>query len=74
MSLEKGSGHRGSNHFGVQNFNILGSGRSKDHEPSAARIVGSRIPKSQKVDRGGVDFSISGPGWSRGYELGDVES
>jgi hypothetical protein len=33
-------------------FGISGSGRSKDQEPSAARIVKSRILKSQKVDRG----------------------
>jgi hypothetical protein len=35
-------------------------------------IANSEIPK--KVERGRVDFGISGPGWSRGQESGDVES
>jgi hypothetical protein len=58
----------------ISHFGISGSGRSKDQEPSAAGIVGSRISKSQKVDRGQVDFVISGPRWSRGQDLRDVES
>jgi hypothetical protein len=68
VSLEQGCGHGGSNH---SMFDILGFGRSKDQEPSAARIAESRILKSRKVGCGRVDFDISGPRDSKDREQGE---
>jgi len=57
--------------FRVRHFVISGSGRLKDQEPYAARIVGSQIPKSRKMGHGQVDFDISSPEDSKDREQGE---
>jgi len=70
--LGAGCGPGGRSHFYISAFRGLGDQRTKNYLQLELRDREFQNPKN--VNHGWVDFGISGPGYSRGQELRDVES